>query len=256
MTICASVKVRDGLVLGTDSMAQIWGRDAQGKRGAVKTYGNARKLFQVGKLQTGVMSYGIGNLGQRSIQGFLREFSSIYSDDASVEAIAANLFRFFSEPYAALFGEGQQRPTLGFFVAGYSPDQPFSKEWEFRFPDDNSPRQVRPLEVFGASWRGTPFPFTRLYKGYDPRIVRKLKEEGITDEIIDNTVKAFHATVVYRGMPVQDAVNFVVFILRTTIGLTSFEIGPPICGGPLQIASLLPSEGFRWISEPILSVQS
>jgi hypothetical protein len=76
MTICASVKVRDGLVLATDSMTQIHGRGSTGPIGVIKTHGNARKLFQVAKLPMGVMSYGIGNIGPRSIHSYMREFQT------------------------------------------------------------------------------------------------------------------------------------------------------------------------------------
>ena len=57
MTIVASVKVRDGLVLATDSMTQIQASvDEAGHKAVVKTYGNARKLFQVRELPIGVMT--------------------------------------------------------------------------------------------------------------------------------------------------------------------------------------------------------
>ena len=63
MTIVASVKVRDGLILATDGMTQIQGRVAQ-PPGVLKSYENARKLFQVGELPIGVMTFGLGNIGQ------------------------------------------------------------------------------------------------------------------------------------------------------------------------------------------------
>jgi hypothetical protein len=55
-------------------------------------------------------------------------------------------------------------------------------------------------------------------------------------------------------MPVQDAIDFAVFILNTTIGYTTFIPGVPSCGGPLQVAAILPDEGFVWISRPELQV--
>ena len=78
MTICAIVKVRDGLVLGTDSMTQILAEIEPGKRAIVKAYGNARKLFRIGKLPVGIVTFGIGNIGSRSIQGLVREFNEEY----------------------------------------------------------------------------------------------------------------------------------------------------------------------------------
>ena len=53
----------------------------------------------------------------------------------------------------------------------------------------------------------------------------------------------------YDGMPVQDAINFVKFILKTTIDYVSFEIGPPSCSEPIQ-TSVINEEGFNWVMEP------
>ena len=94
MTICASVKVRDGLVLGTDSMTQIMGRDQQGRVGPIKSYSNARKLYNIRGCPVGVMTYGIGNLGPHSIQGLIREFCDTEFESTSVKSISENLFVF------------------------------------------------------------------------------------------------------------------------------------------------------------------
>jgi hypothetical protein len=50
MTICASVKMRDAIVLGTDSMTQVQRAGVGGQPVVFKPYVNARKLFQIGGL--------------------------------------------------------------------------------------------------------------------------------------------------------------------------------------------------------------
>lgn len=250
MTICASVKVRDGLVLATDSMTQIWGQDEAGNRRPIKNYANARKLFQICGLRIGVMTYGLGNIGSRSIYGFLRDFSSDYSEGKDVRSVSENLYDFIAQAYHDQFETGKE-PGLGFFVAGYSPDADFPEEWEFVLPRDSEVLRVRPLDQFGASWRGTSVPFTRLHKGFDPRAIEELEQKGVSEEVIQ-IVKKYASPVVYDGMPVQDAINFAIFILQTTVGVSSFEVGSPSCGGPLQVATVLPEAGFEWIAKPSL----
>jgi hypothetical protein len=253
VTICASVKVRDGLVLGTDSMTQIWGEDPAGNRGIIKTYSNAPKLFQVGKLPIGVMTYGIGNLGPRSIQAFIREFGDRHGEAPDVSEVSQELFTFFSEAYGN-YVSGTPAPALGFYVAGHTPGEDFPSEFEFLLPRDQTILEVRPPDKFGASWRGVDVPFTRLYKGFDPRMFDALIKQGIEEQVLRDASSKFESPVAYDGMPVQDAINFVAFIVETTIGLATFELGPASCGGPLQIALILPDEGFKWISrlEPTL----
>lgn len=73
MTIIASVKVHDGIVLGADSMTQLIGQDAEGKAGFVQSYQHAQKLHQIGSFPIGVMAFGIGNIGPRSIGSFVSE---------------------------------------------------------------------------------------------------------------------------------------------------------------------------------------
>ncbi len=98
MTICASVKVRDGLVLATDSMSTIQGQVDGGQVAVLKNYSNARKLFQIGDMNIGAMSYGAGNIGNRSIQGLMTEFNG-----------SGN------KPKAGVMG-GYERPLLFFQV--------------------------------------------------------------------------------------------------------------------------------------------
>jgi hypothetical protein len=256
MTIVASVKVRDGLVLATDSMTQIQGRDDSGQLNVIKTYGNAKKLFQVAGLPLGVMSYGVGNIGPRSIHGFMRDFNR--SNQASdVEGVAKALLAFIKTPFDIEFGTLplEKKPELGFYLAGYSQGKAFAEEWEFVIPKDAEPEAVRSETNFGASWRGIWPPFTRLYKGYDSRIEEELKKQKLWNESVERVFKGFEAQVAFDGMPVQDAVDFAVYIVRTTVGLSQFEVGPPSCGGPLQVATILPDSGFEWVLNPKISVQ-
>ena len=118
---------------------------------------------------------------------------------------------------------------------------------------DAGPQPVRPDNGFGSSWRGIDSPFTRLYKGLDPYIPQALSDAGLDDEVIGRVMevmRTFESVDVYDGMPVQHAINFAAYMLRTTIGYDFFQIGPPSCGGPLQLAIILPNDGFRWVERP------
>jgi hypothetical protein len=255
MTICACVKVRDGLVLGTDSMTQIGGEDPTGRRGVIKTYANARKLFQIKNWPIGVMTYGIGNLGERSIQNMMLEFNKNYDGAQMVETVSRKLFLFFQAHHQTQFSSPGDTQVLGFYIAGYTPDAPFAEEWEFRLPNDQDIKRVRESDAFGSSWRGVSIPFSRLYFGFDPRIKPELLKRGVSQQVIDEVLGMWKSPVVYNGMPIQDAINFTIFILKTTIGMSTFEIGAPACGGDLQVATILPDTGYQWILEPTLSAE-
>lgn len=253
MTIVASVKVRDGLTLATDSMSQI-----QFAGNYVTSYQNARKLFRIRDLPVGAMTYGLGNIGDHSVEGIVRDFcASLPANIKNVQPIAQRLYTHVRQLYDALFGglPDDQRPALGFFIAGYGGGGPFAEQWEFLIPRDAAPFQVTANQVFGANWRGIDIVFTRLYKGMDPRLIPTLQAKGFTTAEIDQLFASVEASVAYDGMPVQDAVNFAAYIVKTTIGMATYESGVPSCGGPLQVATILADGEFIWIERPSLAVQ-
>ena len=266
MTIIASGKVHDGIVLATDSMSQLIIRNASGQAGVAKTYCNARKLLQIEQLPIGVMSYGIGNIGERSIESLVLEYSrdmgKYVNGEYTVEAVSRGLYTFIEKYYLSAFdkvsaAEREKTLRLGMFIGGYSPGKYLADQWEFELPTMGI-KKVRDENQFGSSWRGVPVPFGRLYNGYDPRIPQQLKSLGVSDEILKQVfdVKHWRMPIAYDGMPVQDALNFAVYILETTISAATFELGPtPSCGGPLQVVVILPPDKWQWVEQPKLRIQ-
>lgn len=258
MSIVACVKVQDGIALGCDSATQITGRGPDKRIGVLKVYQNANKLFPFKKLPVGILTYGMGNIGPRSMRTLLRsfeaksEFSSQH--EYTVSNIANELLQYikgiYEEEYKGV--EAEQQPMVGMYVAGYSSNADIGEEWEFVVPRDTEAKLVRPVDRYGASWRGVQLPFTRLYFGYDPRAFQDLQNSGINVSQIKTAFDKYAARVIYDGMPVQDAINFVKFILYTTIGLNSFEIGAPSCAEPIQIA-VIDEKKFQWVYEPPLT---
>jgi hypothetical protein len=169
MSIVATVKVYDGIVLGAESMTQLTA-NIEGQQQLIKSYENAQKIFEIGDLPVGVLTYGIGNIGRRSIESFVHEFSR--SEKARPDAKLVNLsemarrfFDFIRGHYQNAFGAlpVEQQPAMGFIIAGYSEGQHLASEFEFVLPQHNEPVPVRPQDDIGASWRGIGNPFSRIF---------------------------------------------------------------------------------------------
>jgi len=259
VTICVSVKARDGMVLGTDSMSQVVLRGPDDKVVVAKTYSNAIKLFQLRPdLPAGVMSWGAGNIGPRTVRGLILDFSRTIGF-TTIQAAADDLFIFVQAAYQAEFGglKDDMKPRLGMYVAGYSANSGLPEEWEFELPGSTQANQVRASDEFGSSWRGVDVPFTRLHFGFDPYMQELLENAGTSQDAIGQIFrdKTFKAEVIFDAMPTQDAINFGVYVLRTTIGYTSFLMGSPTCGGPLQVAAITNEHGFEWVRQPKLGIQ-
>lgn len=266
MSIVACVRVYDGIVIGSESMTQLWGQAAgQAQPGFLKAYNNARKLFQVGDLKIGILTYGAGNVGTRSIEGFVDHYSEGLTEQdkrKTVQEIAIGFRDFFRTTYDNQFGQLQpnQKPTIGFYVAGYSANEVdrIGADWEFVFPQADVVKP-RPGD-FGASWRGISLPFTRLYAGLDPRVYEIMRAQGVQQQVIERiqqqAMASLGSPVAFDGMPVKDAIGYCEFILRTTVGVCTYEVGVPSCGGPLQVAVITHKDGFQWILRPKLTSET
>lgn len=49
-------------------------------------------------------------------------------------------------------------------------------------------------------------------------------------------------------MPVQDAIDLSVFLANVTIGHSRFVVGPPVCGGHVDVATIT-HNGFEWVRQ-------
>ena len=239
-------------------MTQLVATDDTGNTAYVQSYQHAQKLYQLSNYPIGVMTWGIGNIGPRSVGSFISEFSRNQdTTHSALETISESLSSFLSSPYEAAFPKSSQgqRKELGIFLAGYSPSEELAEEWEFTIPGKPKPHRVRPEEEFGASWRGQAVPFTRLYKGLDPRIRQDLTQRGVAEEDIDAVKNNYTLPFVFDGMPIQDAVDFVAFVLETTINTQKFEAGMTSCGGPLWVA-VITRDSFEWVRKHELRARS
>lgn len=264
MSIVSTVKVYDGIVLGAESMTQLTAT-VNGQQQLIKSYEHAQKIFRVGSLPVGVLTYGAGNIGRRSIESFVREFTR--SEEAKreeavdVEQIATRFLAFMRQHYLDGFGAMQrdQLPVMGFMVAGYSDGKHLASEWEFILPQDDKPKPVRGQDEIGASWRGVGGPFTRLWFGVDPSLEQLVLNAGGSQPEVDRikrmTNENLQTRIAFDGMPLQDAVNFCKFIIQTTVGWCTYAIGSPACGGPIKLATITPGSGFNWVTPPKLYLE-
>ena len=246
-------------MLGTDSLSVVEGIRSDGQRGVLKTYENARKLIPIGVLPIGVFVYGRANIGKQAVIDLVRDFSEI-NDHIVVQEVALGLARFISDAYEKEYPISSYKQILGLYLAGYSKDSKEMEEWEIRLPEHSAPYKPRPNDGFGVEWRGVTTPFMRLYRGYDPELLTFLEASGAESQRVKQIEGGndFSILIPFDFMPLQDAVDFAAFVLRTTIGYTQFEIsetGVASCGGNLQIATITPEKGFQWVQEPQLHLK-
>ena len=267
MSIVVCIKVGEGLVLAADSVTTLQAVNPEGVASVLNTYEYARKLSHIGDLPVGALTWGAELIGNRNIESLLSEYEKTelsvrydketrkFSEKYELQKIADQVFRFMKKRYDEAYGAKpkHQKPVIGLLIAGYSDGAFFPEEYRFEFPKDDSVQRIRPdraeKPVYGAIWHGQTDAIVRLYKGYDPRLRQALVEKGIDKKIIDELPKdlvGLEWKVMYDGMPLQEAIDLAEYLIKVVIGSYRFPLGPPTCGGHIDIA-VITHQGFNWV---------
>jgi len=280
MTICVSVRVSEGLVLAADSTASIQGalQDQRGNQtvGILKTYDNAQKLSHLKVFPIGTLNWGVSQIGSRSVASLIKEYEyslpSLEEENQkirehrmrgeSVEAnsyqykvieIAKGLFEHVKKNYDEEFSKIplDKRPPLGILVSGYSSNNFSPDQWLLEFPMANDIKDLRPdvegKPSFGANWFGLTDAIIRLHWGRDDQILDIIANHfKVSIDEVRPLVDGFQYPVAFEGMPLQDAIDYTVYLVNIAIGRFRFVVGAPLCGGEIDVAVITPN-AYTWV---------
>jgi hypothetical protein len=289
MTICVAVKVSEGLVLAADSTAAVQGvmqgADGATQSGILKTYDHARKLSHVKDYPIGTLSWGIALIGSRSVESLIKEYeyslSSLSEEEErlrarriegkedvggryeySVHDIADGLRNHLHGFYCAQFADlsEDKRPYLGVLVSGYSSGQFFPEQWLIELPAAKELTRVRPdidgKPQFGAHWYGLNDAIKRLHFGRDDKVIEIISQRfGVSPQEVSELLLKLEYPVVFDGMPLQDAIDYAVYLVNVAIGRFRFVVGAPLCGGEIDVTVITPN-AFTWIQRKSWKVRN
>lgn len=259
MTVCVSVKVAEGLVLAADSAVMLSGKikTPQGEaEGIIQTFQYANKVTRFKDYPIGIMNWGSGSIGDRSIQSLIMEFEYGYPTKAqnksyNINVIADELLKFITKRYNLAYPK-EPKPPLGLFIGGFSAKKFFPDEFSYEFPKSTAWNEVRPntpdgRPSFGSNWFGQIDALIRLFKGYDLGSLGELVKRGVDKKIIEKWIQdaVSELLIVFNGMPLQDAIDYAEYAVQVVIGRFRFGPGPPLCGGDIDIAVVTPGN-FEW----------
>lgn len=119
---------------------------------------------------------------------------------------------------------------------------------------------------FGASWTGQTDVVTRVILGRDPRVqdlgfvraaIQQQGEKNVMEEL-----SKLEYIINWGAMTLHDAVDFASLMIETTSAIQRFSDGiklapgdMPGVGGPIDVAVILPQDGFYWHSRKNLELQ-
>jgi len=280
MSVCISVKVSEGLVLAADSASAVQGEftgpSGKGSTGILKTYEHVRKLSHIKDYPIGTLSWGTALVGARSVESLVKEFEysipSLEEEQAKIDAqrkegrakrssrpkydvkkIASDLLAhvkgFYDEQYSTK--PENERSPLGILVSGFSSGKFFPVQWLMELPLSSEVKPVRPDKNgkpnFGANWFGLTDAIERLHWGRDGAALNLLsKRFDINADEVHEILKPLQYPVLFDGMPLQDAIDYAVYLVNVVIGRFRFVLGAPLCGGEIDVAVITPNE-FTWV---------
>ena len=250
MSLVITTYVPEGITMSSDSRQSIniEGKTPDGKPlpkvdtvnsdNVYKTYLLSRK-DQKGKtiFEIGVQSFGQDLLGGISTASHIKRFSEEkLTDEDDVETIPKKLVTFFKKLFPSA--------DTGFQVAAYKKEDKVSIPYVFHCHVEKNIVERRNIKpdgslTYGATWSGQIDVLTGILQpsllpgpGGKPVTMRK-------------------PPIIWDAMALQDAIDFSIYAIRTTIDTIRFQARPKNVGGPIDVL-VITSDGATWIQRKVL----
>lgn len=233
MTLVITTYVPEGIVMASDSRQSltIEGKNPQGEDFKVETVNSdaVRKTFLMEKQRVGISTHGQDLPGGVPIANHIKRFFEeelTAADD--VTTIPGKLVSYFRKSFPDL--------DTGFYVAGYKKEGKISVQHVYYCHigrDAIERKNIKPdgSPGYNVSWGGEIDVLTSIINP----VVSK-DEKGL------NKVIRAPAPIVWDAMMLQDAIDFSVYAIRTTIDTMRFQARPKTVGGPIDVLLITPDE--------------
>jgi hypothetical protein len=238
MSFVITIYVREGIVMASDSRLTLNSQNTQGQNQivhlAVGQSDSNNKTF-LSPSRIGISTYCAADIGGTPIGGYIESFINdvLETQNLTVDAVPKELLNYF--------GSMTPVPATQFHVAGYK-DTNGSKEQQVWQVDVAQQRcqQLNPPNQQGASWGGEADILTRLIKP-----VATLDQNGKIEQTLP------HYNIPWQFLTLQDAIDFTIFAMRSTIDAIRFLPRPKSVGGPIDVLVIKPNEA-SWIQRKLL----
>ena len=237
MSLIVATYVPEGIVMASDSRQSITieGKTPEGKDFKVETVNSdaVMKTFLLENQQVGVSNYGQDLLNGVPMASYIKRF-------IEEELVAADDVTTIPKKLVEYFRKFSPDADAGFYVAGYKKEVKASVQYVYRChvaKNTVERRNVKPdgSLAYGASWSGQIDILTSIV---NPVVI---KDEKGSDRVIRPT-----PPIIWDAITLQDAIDFSVYAIRTTIDTMRFQARPKNVGGPIDVLLLTPEE-TKWV---------
>ena len=255
MTLIVSVISADGIVIAGDSLASLHGQVNVSQSGEItcpqcqhthvvqanfhgnvqqSTYSHTEKVFPFLK-KYGIGVFGSGLIGNFSVKFLVRSFEYyIKTSKKEIDGVSDlarelgvnqhNLLKKEIERHNQSFDDFPDNHIfVGFQVIGYDLMQP------------------KIIEVLlGKEIKMKVFENLACYASGNTKVVEMIRE---------HYKKEIGTEPLYQVFSLQEAIDYVEFLIRTTIDYQRFSPEIPNVGGSIDVALVTPFDDFRWIRQ-------
>lgn len=233
MSLVVATYVPEGIAMASDSRQSVTisGKSPDNKEFNVETVNSdaVTKTFLLEKQKVGISNFGQDLLGGVPMASHIKRFSEeVLKDTDDVESVARKLVDFIVKEFGKV--------DSGFHVCGYKKDGKVSVPYVLYCHvgrNEVSRKNLKPDNslAYGATWSGQ----ADIISGLINPVV--LADQAGAQKVLRPT-----APIVWDAMPLQDAIDFSVFAIRTTIDTIRFQARPKNVGGPVDVLVITPDE--------------
>ena len=239
MSLVIAIYVPGGIVMASDSRESITieKKTAEGKDFKVETVNSdaITKTYLLEEQRLGISTFGQAALGGLPIASHIKGFveGQLAAED-DVAAIPPKLVAYLRSSFP--------NADTGFHVAGYKTEGKLSMPHIYSCHiarNEVVRRNVKPdgSLSYGAAWSGETDILTSI-----------LLPVTHKDETAKENVIRAVAPVAWEVMPLQDAIDFAIYAIQTTIDTMRFQARVKTVGGPIDVLALTPEEA-KWIQK-------
>jgi hypothetical protein len=240
MTLIVATYVPDGIVMTSDSrqFLGIKGKTPDGKDFSFDTQGSdfVNKTILIKERLIGISYFGQDLFGGISMASHIRKFVEeevMEKDD--ITTIPEKLISFFRRSYPDA--------DSGFHIAGFKKEGKISIPYVYHCHIKQNIIQRKNIDVNNSVVYGS------LWSGQNDIIVSLVNPVVIKDEKgTDKIVRPVGGEIFWGTMTIQDAIDFSIYAIRTTIDTMRFQGRHKTVGGPIDVLLITP-ESARWIQE-------
>ena len=233
MSFIITMYVREGIVMASDSRLTLKAERQEGEKQVVQTAvsqsdSNYKTFLAPGNI--GVSTYGTSDIQGVPLAGYIESFINEYLAVTPVPIDEA------AQALLDHFRRLAPTPDIKFHVAGYGKENGHAEQrvWLVGVLQ-NQVRRVNPPGQQGASWGGEADILTRL-----------IQPVGTLDQAGKLIAPMPYYQIPWQFFTLQDAIDFCIFALRSTIDAIRFQPRPKTVGGPIDVLVIKPDRAF-WI---------